>query len=128
MGQVNLTNITGGAISVNQFEVNGTSVGTGSVGEGFTLFKNYDDVNWDDFENFQLSINVSTGSTYRVNLSRNHFFGGGDFHYPGEGSDVNFILTGKNGSGDLTLKLAYRQAGATFFTNDNDAKGMNKEN
>lgn len=141
MGQVNLTNVTGATITIIDFTINNSSLiprnpqGEATINSGSTYYGFYDQMSYQDFVDMELNIEIQLSITlavYHINLSRNHFFGGGEFHYPGEGSDVNFILTGLDSSFEsIRLKLAYGKndlvTGAHgIFTYDDDSKDLQR--
>jgi hypothetical protein len=69
-----------------------------------------------------LDIDLNNRS-YHINLNRDHYFGGGDFHYPGDGSDVNYVLMGLNRGGNKVYMMqVYCQEGADHFLFDADSK------
>lgn len=129
MGQVNLTNLTGTPVTIGKFEINGDLIaqnGT-SIGSGNTLEGRYSNKDWNGFEDLILDVNLNDQS-YHVNLNRSHYFGGGDYHYPGSGSDVNYVLLGLNSSGSKVVMMeAYRQEGAAYFLHDGDHKNLDRK-
>lgn len=130
MGAVNLTNVTNTIITLSDFTINGTSIAEGgtTINSGETLFSSYSGISYSNFSDLNLNVVSSISSyIYHVNLNRSHYFGGGNFHYPGDGSDVNYILTGYNGLlTSIRFKLAYRQEGADYFLYDDDDKSLDK--
>ncbi|MBR9973258.1 hypothetical protein [Magnetospirillum sulfuroxidans] len=128
MGAVTLTNLTGATVSVNNFTINtvqitanGTPLPLGATGSYF-----YNGKSWNDFDDLNLDV-VLNGSSYHVNLNRGHYFGGGDFHYPGNGSDVSYVLLGTDSSSSsIRFLLAYRQAGAATLLYSTDSKSLDR--
>lgn len=128
MGAVTLTNLTGATVSVNNFTINtvqiaanGTSLPLGATGSYF-----YNGKSWNDFDDLNLDV-VLNGGSYHVNLNRGHYFGGGDFHYPGNGSDVSYVLLGTDSSSSsIRFLLAYRQAGAATLLYSTDSKSLDR--
>ena len=130
MGAVTLTNLTGATVSLNNFTVNNSQiVGNGAqLGQGATGSYFYGDKNWDDFQDLNLDV-VLNGSIYHVNLNRSHYFSGGDFHYPGNGSVVSFVLLGTDSSASsIRFQLAYRPAGAaTLLYSSDTSKSLDRK-
>ena len=127
---INLTNITGQDITIANFSVNnkqlcanGTLILSGAT---FPFYYDEKGKGWNDFSDLTLEVTLN-GNPYHVNLNRDHYFGGNDFHYPGAGSDVNYVLLGTNSSGSqIQFRLAYRQAGAATFLYSSDSKVLDK--
>lgn len=129
MGAVTLTNLTGATVTVNNFTVNKTPIvqnGT-LLSEGTTGSYFYGDKASKDFQDLNLDV-VLNGATYHVNLNRDHYFGGGDFHYPGNGADVAYVLLGTDSSASsIRFLLAYRQANAaTLLYSTDTSKSLDR--
>jgi len=128
MGAVNITNVAGQQVAVNNFTINGTQIcqnGT-ALNDGTTLPGFYSGKSWTDFSGLNLDITLN-GATYHVNLNKGHYFGGNDFHYPGDGSDVNFVLLGTNTQGTaIQFRLTYRQTGAATLLYSDDSKNLDR--
>lgn len=126
MGEVNLSNITGVQVAIHDFTVNGKDIAEqGTVIEpGETLKHHYDEKSWDDYESMNLDI-ILDDHLYHLNLNRSHFFGGYDFQYPGNGSDVNFVLLGvEKDRKKITMMEVYRQEGAEIYIHSRDQKTL----
>lgn len=122
MGAVTLTNLTGATVSLNNFTINDTQITNNGaqIAPGATGSYFYSNKAWNSFEDINLDV-VLNGSVYHVNLNRSHYFGGGDFHYPGDGSDVAYVLLGTNSSASsIGFMLAYRQTGAATLLYSSD--------
>ena len=122
MGAANITNVTGSVIKIVKYEVNGVDLSAygDAILPGETLNKTYDLQPWSDFSRFILQVYVN-GNTYQIDLNDGHYFGGGDYHTPGSGSDVDFTLFGSsNGGKTINLLLAYRESGAPIYIASTD--------
>lgn len=97
---------------------------------GNTLKFIYNKKNWDEFSDIEIWVKIKDTS-YAVDLNKDHYFGGGDFHYPGNGSHVNYVLSGmENNNSKIKLGLAYGESfagiGPKRLIYSNDAKYMDK--
>ncbi|WP_148294202.1 hypothetical protein [Azospirillum sp. B506] len=74
----------------------------------------YDEKDWNDFSRMWLTVSVD-GKQYSVDLNRDHYFFGGDCHYPGIGSMVNYFFSG------------FSEDGTSIQFNEGYAKGYNND-
>ncbi len=128
MGAVNLTNLVGKGISINNFSINDTAI-TGALNHlrfGQTFLATYNEKPGSQFSSLKLVL-LMNGNTYHVDLNRDHYFGGGDYHYPGDDSDVSYALFGTNDSGSqIQLRLVYGKIGSDHLIYSNDSKYLDK--
>lgn len=92
---------------------------------------NYEEKNWENFDRIILKIKIDE-TVYAVDLNKDHYFGGGDFHYPGKGSQVNFLLYGATADhSQIKFCLAYGEnfnsTGAKRLRYSNDTKYLDKK-
>lgn len=128
MGAFNLTNLLGSEIKVTKCEVNNEKIAAahGKIKYPNTLMASYNAKKWSDFSDFILEIEFN-GSEYHINLNKDHYFYGGEYHYPGEGADVDIVLFGTNTAGlQVQLRLAYCKNGDALLTGSDDYKYMDK--
>jgi hypothetical protein len=128
MGQVYLTNVTGADVTVATFSINSQTLVTDQpLSFATTLKSAYDGKGWNEYQDMILQVKM-LDVNYRVDLNRDHYFGGGDYHYPGRGSDVDFILQGVDSQlTSIRFLLTYRQAGAQTLIYSTDSKNLNQE-
>ncbi|PKU22149.1 hypothetical protein [Telmatospirillum siberiense] len=123
MGQVNLTNTTGSSVTITNFTVNNSPIQSSGtvISSGDTSFGTYNEQPWKEYSDLDLQITVN-GTNWQINLNTDHYFGGGDFHYPGQGSDVTFTLIGLQGSSgqSLQLLLSYSRQDADYLIASQD--------
>ncbi len=128
MGMVNLTNLAGRGITINSFSINNTKV-IGSLSHvrfGQTFMATYNDKPGSEFSSLKLVI-VMDSVTYHIDLNKDHYFGGGDYHYPGNDSDVSYTLFGTNDSGSqIQFRLVYGKIGGDHLIYTNDAKYLDR--
>lgn len=130
MGTVSLANSLGVDVRIKEFIVNGvhilpdrTPIQAGTTGSGA-----YDVKSWRDFDDLIISFYVGS-DLYHIDLDEKHYFGGGDYHYPGSGSDVCYTLLGTNtDSNQILVTLGYRQSGPVTYVYSNDfSKNLDKK-
>lgn len=128
MGALNLTNLLGGEVKVTKCQVNDEKINlmSGFIRYPNTYMTTYNTKKWDDFSKFVLTIQFN-GIEYHIDLNKDHYFRGDKYQYPGDGSDVDFILFGTNTTGlQVQLRLAYCEANDAYITASNDYKYMDK--
>lgn len=125
MGQVNLTNITGFTVKISKFTINKETVDIATdtnIPSGTTCEGKYDGKLWSAYDGMIMDI-ILNGQSYSIDLNRDHYFGGENFRYPGDGSDINYVLMGLSHEGkEVCMMQVYRQEGADRFLFDNDYK------
>ncbi|MFD1626479.1 hypothetical protein ACFSBS_17705 [Azospirillum griseum] len=125
---VNLTNLAGKGISINSFSINGTEI-TGNLKHlrfGQTFMASYNDKPGSQFTSLKLVL-VMSGVTYHIDLNKDHYFGGGEYHYPGDDSDVSYTLFGTNDSGSqMQFRLVYGKGGSDRLIYTNDTKYLDR--
>lgn len=129
MGAFNLTNLLGGEIKIKKCEINNEKITIAREILRYpnTLMATYNEKKWSDFSDFILEIEFN-GSMYCIDLNKDHYFYGDEYHYPGDGSDVDFILFGTNTTGtQVQLRLAYCKSDDAYLTASNDYKYMDKK-
>lgn len=128
MGMVNLTNLVAKGLSINDFSINGTKI-MGSLAHlrfGQTFMASYSEKLGSEFSSLNLVL-VMNGNTYHVNLNKDHYFGGGDYHYPGSDSEVSYALFGTNDSASqIQFRLSYGKAESDHLMYSNDSKYLDK--
>lgn len=128
MGAFNLTNLLGSEIKVKKCEINQEKIAATQVKIKYpnTLIASYNGKKWNEFSGFILDIEFN-GNEYHINLNKDHYFYGGEYHYPGEGSDIDIILFGTNTSGtQIQLRLAYCKNSGDLLIASDDYKYMDK--
>ncbi|WP_372398901.1 hypothetical protein ABMY26_19880 [Azospirillum sp. HJ39] len=140
MGSLSFTNAGGSAVSITYLKINDTvlikknnspdypdvKIKNISISDKNSLVINYDQKNWKDFERFWLSIEVD-GISYAVDLNRDHYFFGGDYRYPGEGSAIVYFFSGFNENKSMVqLNQVYGKAGDNNLTYCSDFKYLNQ--
>lgn len=128
MGAFNLTNLLGSDVKIVKCEVNKEPINvmSGNIRYPYTLMTAYNGKKWDEFSGFILEIEFN-GAKYHVDLNKDHYFYGDKYQYPGDGSDVDFILFGTNTAGrQVQLRLAYCKSNDAYLTASNDYKYMDK--
>lgn len=129
MGAVNITNVVGLKVTINSFVINGTKIfsGIASLPFGRMYATQYNAKPWSQFQGMVMEITLDN-CKYKVDLNKDHYFGGGDFHYPGDGSEVSYVLLGANSDAtQIQMRLAYGQAGANRLLYSNDAKYLDRQ-
>lgn len=125
-----ITNMAGRHIKITRFKINGMEFIPRNDPQPIPVTTTfgflYKDKSWDKFERMILDIAIYN-KQYSVDLNRDHYFGGGDFHYPGKGSQVNFMLFGVNTEATkIELCLTYGEyfgdTGAKRLLYSNDKK------
>lgn len=128
MGAFNLTNLLGNEIKVKKCEINNQKVdiGAGKIKYPHTLMTTYNGKKWNEFSGLIIDIEFN-GNEYHINLNKDHYFYGGEYHYPGEGSDIGIVFFGTNTTGlQVQLRLAYCKSADRLVTASNDYKYMDK--
>ncbi|WP_146191545.1 hypothetical protein [Azospirillum humicireducens] len=140
MGSLSFTNVCGSAIGISYLKINDTILIEKSKPSEYPEVKNkileipdknstifsYDNKSWNDFSRIWLSIEVG-GDTYSIDLNRDHYFYGGDYRYPGEGSAIVYIFSGFSEDNSMVqLSQGYAKAGDNNMFYSNDLKYLNK--
>lgn len=130
MGSVTFSNASGSDIDIVYLKINETVVFEHIDGKNKpwkvrdvqTYCTLYEGKDWNDFSRMWLSVSVD-GKKYSVDLNRDHYFYGGECHYPGIGSTVNYIFSGFGGDGtSIQLNLGYAKDNSVDLTYSNDFK------
>lgn len=128
-----ITNMAGRHTEITYLKINDTELVNSTAPYNMTLgaaYKAiYNEKYWDRFERIIINIKMDNIS-YHIDLNKDHYFGGGDFHYPGKGSQVNFMLFGVNPDrSKIELCLTYGEyfsdTGAKRLLYSNDVKYLN---
>lgn len=125
-----ITNMAGRSINISHFKINNTELIFPSspfrmtIGEPYSAL--YNEKYYNNFERMILEVKIDQ-KTYKVDLNKDHYFGGGDFHYPGKGAQVNYMLFGVNSDQTkIQFCLAYGEyfgdTGAKRLLYSNDTK------
>lgn len=118
-----ITNMAGRNVEITNLKVNNTYLVASANPRHIALCSfyktTYNEMNWEKFERIIMDIKMGEKS-YHIDLNKDHYFGGGDFHYPGKGSQVNFMLFGVNADRNkIELCLTYGE-----YFNDTGAKRL----
>lgn len=125
-----ITNMAGRHIEISYLKINDTelvrSAAPFHTTLGYAYKAIYNEKDWDKFERIILQINVDN-IPFKVDLNKDHYFSGRDFHYPGKGSQVNFMLFGINKDRTkiefcLTYGEYFDDTGAKRLLYSNDVK------
>lgn len=128
-----ITNMAGRHIKITHLRINNAelirSVNAQPLALTTTFGLLYKTKSWDSFERIILEVSIYS-KEYSVDLNKDHYFGGGDFHYPGKGSQVNFMLFGVNSDKTkiqlcLTYGEYFGETGAKRLLYSNDKKYLN---
>ncbi|WP_143273413.1 hypothetical protein [Azospirillum palustre] len=140
MGSLSFTNVSGSSIGIAYLKINDTILIEKEKPSEYPEVKNkifsisdknsaiisYDEKNWNDFSRIWLSIEVD-GNTYSVDLNRDHYFYGGDYRYPGEGSAILYFFSGFSEDNSMVqMSQGYAKAGDNNMFYSNDFKYLNK--
>ena len=95
-----------------------------TIGEAFGAL--YNEKYYNNFDRMILEIKIDK-KYYKVDLNKDHYFSGGEFHYPGKGAQVNYMLFGINSDKTkvemcLTYGEYFGGAGAKRLLYSNDKK------
>ncbi|MFP5512943.1 MAG: hypothetical protein ACLGJC_07665 [Alphaproteobacteria bacterium] len=95
MANISVVNLTSGKMKLKSMIINGTSISVGQyeIARLQTVELDYRDKDWQSFSDFIMEVETN-GLTYKVDLNKDHYFGGGQYRYPGSGSKVRYILSG----------------------------------
>ncbi|WP_144428199.1 hypothetical protein [Azospirillum thiophilum] len=95
MGDVRLTNLTSIQFIVKKLKINDTEVINSDMGIGLihTNIFDYSESESDKFKRLIIEVSVKN-RIYKIDLNRDHYFGGGAHHYPGLESKVGYIFSG----------------------------------
>ncbi|PGH53998.1 hypothetical protein CRT60_29655 [Azospirillum palustre] len=82
---------------------------------------------WKNFSGF--IIEVEKGSvSYRANLNKDHYFGGGDYRYPGSGAKVRYILSGLSPDNKkIQMNYAYNSPDLEKYKYSDDLKYLDAQ-
>lgn len=119
MGSIAFTNAAGPDIKILYLKINDTTLfdesalpektRSAKIGDKQSVVLEYNDADWNDYKRMWMKVSVE-GKTYSVDLNRDHYFAGGGFHYPGNGSMVNYFFSGFSDDGS---KLQFNQCYAS---------------
>lgn len=140
MGSLSFTNAGGSTVGITYLKINDTVLFDQNktidnpeikrksikIPDKSSYIMDYDQKNWNDFERFWLSIEVD-GISYAVDLNRDHYFSGGDYRYPGEGSQIVYFFSGFNPDNSMVqLNQIYAKAGDSDLSYCSDFKYLNR--
>lgn len=129
MGAVNLTNLTGGTVTLDKFSINKTSIGGGvnNIKYPNTVMLHYNEKKCSEFSSLIIEVTLNN-SKYKIDLNKDHYFYGNAYQYPGEESDIDIVMFGTNNSGSqIQLRLSYCQEETYYLTASSDYKYMDKQ-
>lgn len=140
MGSLSFTNACGSAIGISYLKINDTILIEKNKPSEYPEVKNklfgmsdkksiivsYDKKSWSDFSRIWLSVEID-GDTYSIDLNKDHYFYGGDYRYPGEGSAIVYIFSGfSEDKSVVQLGQAYAKAGDNTMFYSDDLKYLKK--
>ncbi|MCI4669229.1 MAG: hypothetical protein MRZ79_13925 [Bacteroidia bacterium] len=133
MGNLIVQNLSGTSVTLLQMMVNSEIIYTYTnpnvnslpISDGSSISKEYNSSECSDFRSFSMEIKVDD-QVEIIDLDKDDWFQGselGDHIYPGEQSDVRFIISGQQ-NGEQVLALQYCQEGAPEYYFATDTKSF----
>lgn len=126
MGDIRLTNLTSIQFIVKKLKINETEVINSDTGIGLihTHIAKYDLKKSSDFTDLIIEVSVKN-RIYKIDLNKEHYFGGGRYHYPGAESKVGYIFSGLSvDEKKIQLNLNYASDFSFPLTYCDDVKYM----
>lgn len=129
MANITVLNLTGINLSLKSMTINGTSIPIEnshihmlkSISLAYLL------MDWNKFSDFIMEVERDSTS-YKVDLNRDHYFGGGDYRYPGSGSKVRYILSGlSSDQKKIQMNYAYNSPDLEIYKYCTDLKYLNAQ-
>lgn len=132
MGSIAFTNVACSSLEINYLKINDTVIFNSpqdsktkkpaKINDKSTYVMDYDGAKWGDFNRMWLTITVGKDK-YSIDLNKDHYFYGGDYHYPGEGATINYFFSGFSEDGKkIQFNECYLKQGDTSMTYCNDLK------
>ncbi|WP_146191546.1 hypothetical protein [Azospirillum humicireducens] len=124
MANISVFNLTGTDIALKSISINGTSlpIENSQISMLGCIELDYRLTDWKNFSGLVIEIQKDS-VTYKADLNKDHYFGGGDYRYPGSGSKVRYILSGLSVDGKkIQMNYAYNSPDLEKYKYSNDMK------
>ncbi|WP_372398900.1 hypothetical protein ABMY26_19875 [Azospirillum sp. HJ39] len=129
MANITVFNLTGTDLSLKSMVINGTQLPfeKSQIPMLQSIELDYRLTDWKNFTNFIFEVEKESTS-YRIDLNKDHYFGGGDYRYPGSGAKVRYILSGLSSDlKNIQMNYAYNSPDLDRYKYCDDLKYLNAQ-